>query len=64
MAGVALVTNPWCMKTGSAEEADKSNMVNGSEGVTCKTRDSSWHIEAHKYYVASHLGKDRGPTEY
>ena len=56
--------NPLCMKTGSAEEVDESYMINGSEGVTCKTCDSSWHIEAHKDYVASHLRKDRDPTEY
>ena len=46
------------------EEADESYMINSLEGVTCKTCDSSWHIEAHKDYVASHLRKDRGPTEY
>ena len=56
--------NPLCMKTGSAEEADESYMINGSEGVTCKACDSSWHIEAHKDYVACHLRKDWGPTEY
>ena len=52
------------MSSGSAEEADESYMINGSEGVTYKMCDSSWHIEAHKDYVASHLRKDRDPTEY